>query len=404
MNAEDRALLLRAVQYHDVQAFSRFDSSFFEEDILLTDESSGAQLPLLAMGIREACTRRAGRMEIPYEWDDFLTFLVTHCHLDVNKPFEIRGRPSDISSKFPYTHKFQQEHSSVTHPIIDPSCLIHTNAFSWAFYTSLQKRKYIRGDYLSCIITLIYLGANVNDPFLLQISHGHMDPEGDLKWNALNGHSFLHLALESGSDSLLDHLLEKKAKFNLAHDRGSLAKAIANVKDIPPEWFDLNYDIYYIFRHLKTYFESGHLDAADRQVLRSADPTNGNTPFHYLALLEDLRRSQFYVDFLLEIFVNPWARNHAGLTALQVLESTIMTSETPNKQALRKHIQDAMERWYDLVMRTMVTHEALQARRMPLEVQEELARSVSGTFPMDGRMSQAASMKARIMASRRKGP
>ena len=393
MNEELRSALLRAVQYRDVEALLRFPPGLFQgEEILLTDESNGAQLPLLAMAMQEVCTIREGRQD---NWDDFLNAIVRHCNLDMNKPFEIFGRPTHPSViKYYDRARYPEQHVYVMQPM-DVSCRIHTNPLSWAFYLYIKAGKGWNMTYLNSIISLIYLGANVNTPFLFQITNGRLDPKGDRELNDMNGHSFLHFALERGNEILVKRFLGAKAKFNSAHDRGSLAKSLASAK----AGFMGNIDTYYIFDKLLKNYKNGYLDAADLQVLRSADPTNGNTAFHYLALYEKFQEYGFYIDFLLDIFASPFARNYDGLTPLEVLDST-ETRETRVKQYFREKLVDAMQRWDDLVMRTMLTHEALQARGLALETQEEIARSVSGTFPIDERMSRAASIKGRILAAR----
>jgi len=90
MNTEIRSALLHTVKYLDVEALLRFPPSLFQgEEIVFTDESNGARLPLLAMGIQEVCTLRLRSSLDLDNWDDFLKVLVTHCNLDVNKPFQI---------------------------------------------------------------------------------------------------------------------------------------------------------------------------------------------------------------------------------------------------------------------------------------------------------------------------
>ena len=396
MNAE---ALLRAVQYYDTPALLRFDPSLFRgKEIILTDEGNGARLPLLAMGIQEACTTRFGRRHIPDDGEKFLEILVKHCHLDVNKPFEIHRRPSlpsVISNEAYNTHKYPKRHVAVMQAT-DVSCLIWTNPLSWAFYLFLEKNKRFVINYRDSIVSLLRLGAHVNSPFFFQITRGRMNPAEDMEWNARNGQSFLHLALESGDCNLVSSLLDARAKFNLAHDRGSLAKCIANVKirDRDPEIVML-----VIFKQLVKYFQNGHFDAADLQVLRSSDPTNGNTALHYLALYEEFQDCRAYIDFLLDILASPFARNHEGLTPLDVSENT-SKGETPKKQAFREVLGDAMRRWGDLVMRTMAIHEALEARGIPEETQEDIYGRVSGALRIAGSMSRAVLIKGGIMAAR----
>ena len=394
MNTEIRSALLHTVKYLDVEALLRFPPSLFQgEEIVFTYESNGARLPLLAMGIQEVCTLRLGRSLLLDNWDDFLKVLVTHCNLDVNKPFQIHRDPSAISKHLFDTHRYPDTplHMMQT---MERGYVIHTNPLSWMFYLYIEKKKRLVTNYSNCIKSLIHLGANLNSPFFFQTTDGCMNPVvGDGGRQARNGHSFLHFTLESGDYNLLRYLLHAKAKFNLAHDRGSLAKSLATVENGRAG----DIEMYCIFRELEKNFKNGNLDAAELQVLRSADPTNGNTPFHYLALYEKFQDERLYIDFLLDILASPFAKNHAGFTPLQVLEST-GTVETVQKAAFRKGLVDAMQRWGNLVMRTMVTQESLEARGLPKETQENIYHMVSGA---PGSMSTAASVKEKILASRR---
>jgi len=401
MNVERRSALLRAIQYHDVRLLRSLDRSLFrEEEIILQDESNGAQLPLLAMAIQEACTTRFRRKHVNPEMDTFLNILVGHCHLDVNRPFEIHGRPahpSVILSELYKPHKCLPWHGSVMQPM-DRNCLICTDPLSWAFYLFLQDKTDFGSNSVNCIVTLLHLGANVHSPFFLQISHGSMDPKGDSEWNARSGHSFLHLGLESGNYVLLEHLFRAKAHFNWAQDRGSLAKCLVSVFD-DTRITEPDLDMSYIFENLELKFRDDYFDPQDLQVLRSADPRNGNSAFHYLALYEDFQGNSSYIDFLSEILVNPSAPNHKGLTPLELLEST-GTIETMQKKQFREELRRAIEKWSHRAMTSMVTWEGLEQRKVPLEIQRQIVSRIPSTVLFPESLSKALSINARIQAAR----